>query len=146
VLAIFASRFLSGNAPLIFEDGYQQRDFVNVHDVARACRLAMEVPDAAEQVFNIGSGNQYTVRGIADEMANALNCKAIQPEVVGQYRMGDIRHCFADITKAQQVLGYQPRVSLANGLVELAEWLEGQVVRDRVEEARAELAVRGLTV
>lgn len=146
VLAIFASRFLSGNAPLIFEDGYQQRDFVNVHDVARACRLAMETPDAAGEVLNIGSGHHYTVRGIADEMAKALNCEEIQPEVVGQYRMGDIRHCFADITQAQQLLGYQPRISLTDGLVELADWLADQVVRDRVDEARAELAVRGLTV
>lgn len=146
VLAIFASRFLSGNAPLIFEDGNQQRDFVNVHDVARACRLAMEQPAAAGEVFNIGSGHQYTVCGIADEMAKALNCKEIKPEVVGQYRMGDIRHCVADITKARQILDYQPRVSLTDGLVELADWLADQVVRDRVDEARAELAVRGLTV
>ncbi len=146
VLAIFASRFLNGNAPLVFEDGYQQRDFVNVRDVARACRLAMETPEADGEVFNIGSGQQYTIRSIADEMAKALSCEEIQPEVVGQYRMGDIRHCFADITRAQQVLGYQPRISLADGLVELADWLAGQVVRDRVDEARAELAVRGLTV
>ncbi len=146
VLAIFASRLLNGKPPLIFEDGDQQRDFVSVYDVVQACRLALEVPEAQGQVFNVGSGNHYTIRGIADQMIRVLNQEPLEPEITGKYRMGDIRHCFADITHARQVLGYEPQVSLAAGLVELASWLEGQVARDRVAEARAELAVRGLTV
>ena len=146
VLAIFAARFLNNQPPLINEDGYQQRDFVSVYDVAQACRLALEVPEAAGQVFNIGSGCQYTIRAIAEQMAEVLGKEHIQPEITGKYRVGDIRHCFADISQARQVLGYQPRVTLAEGLVELATWLEGQVVLDRVVEARTELAVRGLSV
>ncbi len=146
VLAIFASRYLNHRPPLIFEDGQQQRDFVAVQDVAQACRLALEVPEAAGQVFNVGSGHAYTVVEIAERMAKTLGCEPITPEITGRYRAGDIRHCFADISLARSVLGYAPRVSLEDGLLEIAQWLEGQVAHDRVAEAGAELAQRGLTV
>ena len=146
VLAIFASRLLNGNAPLIFEDGRQQRDFVSVTDVAQACRLALEVPAAAGHVFNVGSGEHYTVREIAERVASVLGRDDVGPEITGQYRVGDIRHCYADISLARRVLGYAPRVSLDAGLTELAGWLEGQEADDRVDAARRELATRGLTV
>ncbi|MFP5288553.1 MAG: SDR family NAD(P)-dependent oxidoreductase [Thermoanaerobaculia bacterium] len=146
VLAIFASRLLNGNPPLIFEDGQQMRDFVHVLDVVRACRLALEVPEARDQVFNVGSGRQYTVREIARSMAEVLGREDIEPEVTGNYRVGDIRHCFADITLARRILGYEPQMPLEQGLIELASWLEGQVACDRVAQAREELAARGLTV
>ena len=146
VLAIFASRLLNGNAPLIFEDGLQQRDFVSVYDVAQACRLALEVPEAAGHVFNVGSGNHYTVREIAERVAADLGRDDLEPQITGQYRVGDIRHCFADISLARRVLGYAPAVALDDGLAELARWLEGQVADDRVDSARSELAARGLTV
>lgn len=146
VLAIFASRFLNHEPPLINEDGDQQRDFVSIHDITQACLLALETPEAAERVFNIGSGQHYTIREIALRMSEALAMQHIQPEITGNYRMGDIRHCFADITLAREVLGYEPRVSLEEGLLELAAWLEDQVAFDRVREARAELTARGLSV
>jgi dTDP-L-rhamnose 4-epimerase len=146
VLAIFASRLLNGNAPLIFEDGLQERDFVSVYDVAQACRLALEVPEAAGQLFNVGSGEHYTVREIAERVAAVLGREDLPPEVTGKYRVGDIRHCFSDISHARRVLGYAPRVTLDEGLAELAQWLEGQVAHDRVDAARDDLAVRGLTV
>jgi dTDP-L-rhamnose 4-epimerase len=146
VLAIFASRLLNDKAPLIFEDGHQQRDFVSVHDIARACRLALEVPEAAGGVFNIGSGQAVTVREVAAHVAEVMGKPHIRPEVAGKYRVGDVRHCFADISLARRVLGYEPQVSFHQGLSELAEWLKGQVATDRVDEARAELERRGLTV
>ncbi|MGQ0562683.1 MAG: NAD-dependent epimerase/dehydratase family protein [Gemmatimonadota bacterium] len=145
VLAIFAARLLNGNAPLIFEDGLQRRDFVSVHDVVQACMLALDSSSSAD-VFNIGSGRSYTVREIADRIARAAGKPAIQPEITGQYRVGDIRHCFASIDRARAVLGYHPRVTLEAGLAQLAEWLEGQTAADRVSEASRELALRGLTV
>jgi dTDP-L-rhamnose 4-epimerase len=146
VLAIFAARYLNDRPPLIFEDGYQQRDFVSVYDIAQACRLALEVPGAAGKVFNVGSGHSYTIREIAQRMARVLGKEHLEPEIAGEYRVGDIRHCFADITRAWQVLGYEPGVSLEEGLTELASWLEGQVAQDHVADARAELSARGLTV
>jgi dTDP-L-rhamnose 4-epimerase len=79
-------------------------------------------------------------------MAAVLGCENIRPEITGSCRVGDIRHCFADISRARQVLGYQPRVSLEDGLAELADWLQGQHADDHVAEAHAELAARGLTV
>jgi dTDP-L-rhamnose 4-epimerase len=70
----------------------------------------------------------------------------LEPNVTGKYRVGDVRHCFADISRAQRVLGYRPRMSLEKGLAELVTWLEGQVAEDRVDQASAELSARGLTV
>ena len=146
VLAIFASRLLNRSAPKIFEDGLQQRDFVSVYDVARGCRLALETPQAAGEVFNIGSGRPQTVQAIAGRLARVMGRDDIAPEIVGKYRVGDIRHCFADITKARRVLGYEPQVTLDDGMAELAAWLEGQAAVDKVSQASAELAARGLTV
>jgi dTDP-L-rhamnose 4-epimerase len=145
VLAIFASRLLNNKPPLVYEDGFQKRDFVNVRDVSQACRLALETPEAAYETFNVGSGNQYSVLEIADRMAEALG-KSIQPQITGQYRMGDIRHCFADISKARRILGYRPQVSLQDGMAELVGWLKEQVAVDRVDDANRELQARGLTV
>ena len=145
VLAIFASRLLNDHPPLIFEDGLQRRDFVSVYDVVQACCLAMETPEAAGRAFNVGSGESYTVREVADMMGAVLG-RGGEPEVCGKYRVGDIRHCFADISLARQVLGYRPRVRLQDGLGELAEWLRHQTAFDRVADASRELASRGLTV
>jgi dTDP-L-rhamnose 4-epimerase len=145
VLAIFASRLMNGNAPLIFEDGQQRRDFVSVYDIAQACRLALESPSADGRALNVGSGQSYTVRQVADMLAGILGKRAA-PEICGKYRVGDIRHCFAEISEAREVLGYDPKVMLEDGLVELAEWLQNQAAEDRVDEASQELAARGLTV
>src|SRR4051812_9788036 len=88
VMAIFASRLLNNNAPLVFEDGLQQRDFVSVHDVARGCRLALETKKAAGQVFNIGSGNHYSIRELAVRIAEVMGKEHIEPEFTGKYRVG----------------------------------------------------------
>jgi dTDP-L-rhamnose 4-epimerase len=146
VLAIFASRLLNNKPVLIFEDGNQKRDFVSVLDIAQASRLALETSEADYEVFNVGSGHAYTINTIAAQLSQILNKEHIVPEVCGKYRVGDIRHCFADISKAKAILGYTPRISLEQGLVEIAEWLEGQTAEDKVTEARNELAARGLTV
>jgi dTDP-L-rhamnose 4-epimerase len=146
VLAIFAARLLNDKSPTVFEDGRQRRDFVSVYDVARACCLVLDHPVAAGEVFNVGSGQSYTISEIAERIASVMGKAYLAPELTGKYRVGDIRHCFADITRARETLGYQPQVNLEDGLEELAGWLEGQVATDRVEQASAELAARGLTV
>ena len=146
VLAIFAARFLNDRPPLIFEDGEQRRDFVHVSDVARACRLALETPKAAGQVLNVGSGKSYTVREVAAALGTVMGRETVAPEVTGRYRVGDIRHCFADVGLARRTLGYRPQVELEEGLAQLSGWLAGQVAHDRVAEASGELAQRGLTV
>ena len=146
VLAIFAARLLNDKPPVIFEDGQQLRDFVSVHDVKRACRLAFEAPQTNGGVFNIGSGHRYRIRDIAQRMSDVLGREHIEPQVTGQYRVGDIRHCFADISLAKQHLGYEPEMSFERGIAELASWLEGQAVMDQVAQACSELSARGLTV
>jgi len=144
VLAIFAARLLNDRAPRIFEDGEQRRDFVSVHDVARAFALALERDGADGAAVNVGSGESITVNALAELLARTLG-KEIAPEVTGEFRVGDIRHCFADVSLARETLGFEPQVSLADGIAELAEWLAGQSAVDRVDEATAELARRGLT-
>jgi dTDP-L-rhamnose 4-epimerase len=146
VLAIFGGRLLNGRAPLIFEDGEQRRDFVSVHDVARACALALASDSAAGAAVNVGSGESVTVREIAERLARVTGREDIEPRVTGKYRVGDIRHCFADISLARNLLGYEPRVTLDDGMAELAEWLQDQTADDQVESAHGELAARGLTL
>src|SRR5579884_156801 len=146
VLAIFASRLLNNKPPLIFEDGNQLRDFVSVYDVARACRLALEAPAADGHVFNIGSGRQITIKEVAQRIAKTLGKTNIEAEIAGKYRVGDIRHCFPDISRARSILGYEPSVELEDGLLDLAAWLDGKEAHDRFNEAREELTARGLVV
>jgi dTDP-L-rhamnose 4-epimerase len=144
VLAIFAARLLNGRPPLVFEDGLQQRDFVSVHDVAGAFAAALETDGADGTVANVGSGRAVSVRELATRLGVVAG-RAIEPEVTGEFRVGDIRHCFADIALARETLGYAPQVSLDDGMTELAAWLEGRTADDRVEAAAAELAKRGLS-
>jgi dTDP-L-rhamnose 4-epimerase len=145
VLAIFAARLLNERPPLIFEDGEQRRDFVYAGDVAEACRLALEVEGAVGRAFNIGSGRPVTIKEVARLLADTL-AVPIEPEITGECRVGDVRHCFPDIGAARSVLGYDPRTQLDAGLAELVSWLKGRVAVDRVGEARAALAARGLTL
>jgi dTDP-L-rhamnose 4-epimerase len=147
VLAIFASRLLNGKPPLVNEDGQQRRDFVSVHDVAQACMRAMDkAPEVSFQTFNVGSGRNYTVLEVGRKLAEVLGKPNISPDVTGKYRVGDIRHCFADISLSRELLGFEPQVGFDDGLVQLAQWLEGQIAVDRVQQAAAELSARGLTV
>ncbi len=146
VLAIFAARLLNHRPPMIFEDGEQRRDFVHVHDVARACRLALESQKANGLAINIGSGRSYTVVEVARALSQVLGREAHEPEITFEHRAGDIRHCFADIARAKEVLGFEPRVSLRDGLREMTKWLSTQDAKDRVAAARRELQQRGLTM
>jgi dTDP-L-rhamnose 4-epimerase len=108
--------------------------------------MALESPQADGQAFNISSGVPMTVKEVAERTVRAIGAEHVRPQITGNYRAGDIRHCFADISLAKQVLGWQPKVTLEQGLVNLAEWLESQTATDRGMEARAELAARGLMV
>jgi dTDP-L-rhamnose 4-epimerase len=146
VLAIFASRLLNGKPPLIFEDGRQRRDFVSVHDVARACRLALTSEAAVGHAINVGSGRSVSVLEVAELLASTLGVRGVKPEISSRYRVGDVRHCFADISLAAELLGYQPEVDLDRGLSELGAWLSGQRPVDRVDMAHRELESRGLTI
>jgi dTDP-L-rhamnose 4-epimerase len=145
VLAIFAGRILNDRPPLVFEDGEQRRDFVHVSDVAEACLLALQRENADGRFVNVGSGESVTVREIALRLARVLDCE-MEPQVTGKYRVGDIRHCFADVSLARQALGFEARMPLDQGMAELAAWLQGQSATDRVDTAAAELAARGLTL
>jgi dTDP-L-rhamnose 4-epimerase len=146
VLAIFASRLMNGRSPLVFEDGRQRRDFVHVRDVAEACGLALESERAEGRVLNVGSGESFEVGEIAVKLARLLGRPELGPEISGTHRVGDIRHCFAEVGEARRVLGYRPRISLDDGLAELGGWLAGREAKDRVDEMRAELSRRGLTI
>jgi dTDP-L-rhamnose 4-epimerase len=146
VLAIFASRLLNGRQPQIFEDGGQRRDFTSVHDAARACALALARPEADGETLNVGSGRGVGVGEIAARLARVLGRSEIEPAIPGQYRAGDIRHCFADVSLARRTLNFETEVKLEHGMAELAGWLEGRAAQDNFEAATTELSARGLTV
>lgn len=143
VLAIFAARLLNRRPPLVFEDGLQRRDFVHVHDVARAFLLALETGHT-DDVFNIASGQSRTILSVAQDLARVMGCPALAPTITGKYRAGDIRHCFADLEKSRTLLGFKPSVAFDNGLAELAHYLTDQIADDRAEQATRELLQRGL--
>ena len=144
VAAIFASRLINGQLPLVFEDGEQLRDFVSVHDIVRANMLAMEKPASDGEVINIGSGKPISIREVAELIAKSLGKQAV-PVITHKYRAGDIRHCYADITKARALLGYEPQVSHREGFGELADWLKAQPAEDNAETMLSELSRYGLT-
>jgi dTDP-L-rhamnose 4-epimerase len=144
VLAIFASRLLNGERPLVFEDGEQRRDFVHVADVANAFLLALERPEAVGQVINIGSGQDRSILDVARQLASSMGRPDLEPEILGKARAGDIRHCFSDIALAERTLGFRPQRDFAAGVGELAEWLAHQRAEDKVADARRELEARGL--
>lgn len=143
VCAIFSARLLNGNRPLIFEDGEQTRDFVHVSDIVRANLLALETDRANYQAINVGTGRPTSVRTVCDLLAKGLGLD-LEPEIVAKYREGDIRHCVADISKAKSLLGYEPQVSLEQGIPELLSWVRAQAAQDQVESATAELESRQL--
>jgi dTDP-L-rhamnose 4-epimerase len=145
VAAIFSSRLLNGAAPIVFEDGCQSRDFVHATDVARMNVLAATRPSADYQVINVGAGRRITVGDIAQELWRRISGKEeSRPVYLGQFREGDIRHCFADITRARTLLGYEPGVAFDQGLDELIEWVARQHAPDGFEHAHQELVDRGL--
>lgn len=144
VLAIFSGCALNGRPPMVFEDGRQLRDFVSVHDVAEACALALESGGADGQAVNVGSGQAVSIREVAETVLTALGRTDLEPEITGKYRVGDIRHCFADVTLAKRLLGFEPRVTLREGVGEVAEWVRTQTADDRLDVMRRELVARGL--
>lgn len=143
VCAIFSSRLLNGNRPMIFEDGEQTRDFVHVSDIVQANLKAIETDKADYQAVNVGTGVATSVRTVCELLADGLDVD-LEPEIVGKYREGDIRHCVSDISRARTLLGYEPKVSLQKGIPELLTWVRAQAAQDQVESATAELESRQL--
>jgi len=144
VAAIFSSRLLNGQPPVIYEDGLQSRDFVHVEDIVRVCLLAMESEKADYQVFNVGTGRPLSVLDVAKVFIDHLAEGPIEPEIVGQYRKGDIRHCFADIGRIREVLGFVPQVTFEEGVIDLIAWVREQHVVDTFHLVDRELKDKDL--
>lgn len=143
VTAIFISRLKNNKEAVVFEDGLQTRDFVSVHDVARAFVAALEEEKADYQMFNIGSGKGTTILEIGETLSKLLGKKDLI-RVNQDFRKNDIRHCFADISKAKKILKWEPKVSLEQGLKELIEWSDTEKAEDKFSEAQKELQQKGL--
>jgi dTDP-L-rhamnose 4-epimerase len=141
--AIFSSRLLNGQRPLVFEDGRQSRDFIHVSDIVEAFRLALEREDVADVALNVGTGRSTSVAALAEMIARSLGV-ALAPEIVGRFREGDIRHCVGDVSRIRSVLGFAARVPLEQGVQDLVAWARAQQAEDHVAQARDELDRRGL--
>ncbi|MBO0751555.1 MAG: NAD-dependent epimerase/dehydratase family protein [Bradyrhizobiaceae bacterium] len=118
VAAIFTSALRNGEAPQVFEDGRQRRDFVHVRDVAAATVLACESHERGVKAFNVGSGTPRTVGEMAQALAQTLRGPA--PVITGRYRLGDVRHITADSSRLRAELSWQPTVAFEDGMAELA--------------------------
>lgn len=141
--AIFCSRLLNQKAPIIFEDGLQSRDFIHVSDIVQANLLAFENKQADYEVFNVGTGTPTTILEMADMLREQL-APDQAPIILGQYRAGDIRHCYADINKICNKLGFSPRMQFRDGQNELVDWVRTQQAEDLVDRAKAQLMERKL--
>ncbi|MGE0362382.1 MAG: NAD-dependent epimerase/dehydratase family protein [Vicinamibacterales bacterium] len=144
VAAIFSGRLLNGKAPVIFEDGRQGRDFINVRDIVQGLLLPLTSDAADYEPVNLGTGRCISVLEVAETLIRQLGVD-VAPHVNQQFRAGDIRFCYADIGKARRLLGFAPTVTFEAGMEELIAWLRTQTAVDRVDTASAELAARGLT-
>jgi dTDP-L-rhamnose 4-epimerase len=146
VAAIFISRLLNDLPPLVFEDGKQRRDFVHVGDVAEAFAVVLDSDLDIWDAFNVGSGMPITVTEMAQVLARLLH-KNIAPEILNKYRVGDIRHCFADVSKIERVFGFEPQRSFEEGMGELIDWVAaGKAPVNRSQESLAELQRSKLVV
>lgn len=146
VAAIFIARLLNDQPPLVFEDGRQMRDFVHVQDVARAFATVLDSDRETWDVFNVGSGAAISVNDIAAMLARLLG-KTIAPEVLHRYRVGDIRHCFGDISKIERAYGFKPERDMETGMEELIAWVSRtKAPVDRSAECLAELTRGKLVV
>jgi dTDP-L-rhamnose 4-epimerase len=147
VAAIWLSRLLNGKPPVVFEDGGQLRDFVSIHDVVECLLLMLERPGADFLPVNVGSGETVTILDIA-KLLNRILGTSIEPQVTLSGRRFDIRHNTADITRAKETLGFQPRVPLEQGFAELVDWAKTtpDVAVDFFERALEELDQKGLLV
>lgn len=142
VCAIFLSRIKNDHPPLIFEDGLQTRDFVSVHDIVQANLLVMEKARTNYEIYNVGTGSPTPIKDIAGILSKLFH-KDLDPTIMNRYRAGDIRHCYADITKIKK-LGYAPEISFEDGMLELAEWGKNREAIDKSDAAYSELNERGL--
>ena len=144
ILSIFSTRIKNGNDIAIFEDGLESRDFVYVDDVVDATILGIEKDEANGEVFNVGLGQAIDVLTVAKTLINAYKSDS-KITVTGNYRLGDIRHNYADLTKIEQKLGFKPKVSFEEGIQKFTAWVENQeVMEDHYEKSIVEMKEKGL--
>jgi dTDP-L-rhamnose 4-epimerase len=144
ILSIFSTKLRHGLDLPLFEDGKETRDFVHVDDVAESLARALLAPEAPNMVINVGSGIGTSVREVAGLLSDALGSER-KLRVTGEYRLGDIRHNAADITRLREVLDFAPRVDLSTGIGRFAAWAAAEALpEDKLDHANAELRRRGL--
>ena len=144
ILSIFSTLVLNNKPLNIFEDGKESRDFVFISDVIHATFLGIEKEEANGQVFNVGTGVPTTVLEVAEGLIR-LYGKEVPVTISGNYRLGDIRHNYADLKKIESLLGFSPSVSFAEGLQQFTAWVKAQEVQtSRYEESIAEMKAKGL--
>lgn len=144
ILSIFSTQIKNGNAINIFEDGKESRDFVFIDDVIEATILCLEKQEANNQIFNVGTGVPTSVITVANELIKNYNSN-VPINISGNYRIGDIRHNYADLKKIQTLLGFIPKVTFQEGLKKFTEWVNNQEIEyDNYENSIAEMKEKGL--
>jgi dTDP-L-rhamnose 4-epimerase len=146
IAAIFSGRLLNGQPPIIYEDGRQSRDITHVSDIVQGLLLAMDKPEADYQVLNLGTGVPTSVAEVAEMLSQHLTGGQVKSQILNQFRAGDIRHCYADLTKARRLLGFEPKITLQEGMSDLLAWVKEQTAIDRFDQVEKELAAKELVV
>jgi dTDP-L-rhamnose 4-epimerase len=144
ILSIFSTRIRNGSAINIFEDGKESRDFVYIDDIISITVRSVEYDKPLVDVFNVGAGVATDVLTIANTLQKLLGV-TVPTEVSGQFRVGDIRHNYADLTKVNKVLGFEPTVAVDQGLGKFVDWVRTEKIQiDRYEQSLQELKSRSL--
>jgi dTDP-L-rhamnose 4-epimerase len=143
VAAIFLSRLKNNNSPVIYEDGLQSRDFTSVYDIANANTTALLHPQAFHQIFNLGTGNPVSVKDVSLTLAKLLDLN-IEPTITAQFRPGDVRYCYADISKIYKMLKWKPQFKFEQGMIDLIDWGKNAKANDKFEIASNKLSSKGL--
>lgn len=144
ILSIFSTRIKNGNGLNIFEDGKETRDFVYIDDVVDATILGMEIPEANGHIFNIGTGVATDVLTVANTLCEKYGIH-VPITISGNYRLGDIRHNYADISLAREILGFEPKWKFSDGIEQFTNWVNQQEVKvDNYEASIEEMKNKGL--
>ncbi|MDQ9998584.1 NAD-dependent epimerase/dehydratase family protein [Acinetobacter baumannii] len=144
ILSIFSTQIKNGNKINIFEDGKESRDFVYIDDVVEATILGLEKEEANNQVFNVGTGVATSVLTVADQLVKNYNID-VPVIITGNYRLGDIRHNYADLSKIRKYLGFEPKISFEDGIKQFTQWVNTQEIQeDRYQQSINEMKEKGL--
>lgn len=144
ILSIFSTQIRNNNSIQVFEDGKESRDFVFIDDIVSATILGIELEQANNQIFNVGTGVATDVLTVANTLINAYEIE-VPVKITGNFRIGDIRHNYADMSKVKKLLNFEPKVDFQTGIDKFTQWVQSQEIqKDKLNDSLLEMKQKGL--